>query len=145
MDIFASFATIWWNWSIMHIVNGIIPLLMLLMIALSFGRQIQSAINEGQLSLSEMYVDTMPFFDQYSRIENVVLVRPHQVESTVGKNRKLKILGKTTRLRRPRAMKFMLERSVDSWKNIKITIKSLTQGGGGGGREAIKKCRGQAK
>jgi hypothetical protein len=79
-----------------------------------------------------MYVDTMPFFDQYSRIENVVLVRPHQVESTVGKNRKLKILGKTTRLRRPRAMKFMLERSVDSWKNIKITIKSLTQGGGGG-------------
>jgi hypothetical protein len=69
----------------MHIVNGIIPLLMLLMIALSFGRQIQSAINEGQLSLSEMYVDTMPFFDQYSRIENVVLVWRHQVESTVGK------------------------------------------------------------
>jgi hypothetical protein len=55
------------------------------MIALSFGRQIQSAINEGQLSLSGMYVDTMPFFDQYSRIENFVLVWPHQVESTVGK------------------------------------------------------------
>jgi hypothetical protein len=29
-------------------------------------------------------------------------------------------------------MKFMFERFVDSWKNIKITIKSLTQGGGGG-------------
>jgi hypothetical protein len=52
-----------------------------------FRRQIQSAINEGRLMLHEMQVDNQPFPINTMELQQPkVLVRPHQVEATKGKN-----------------------------------------------------------
>jgi hypothetical protein len=50
-------------------------------------RQIQSAINEGQLVIPNMQVDQNPFLVHMLELNNPkVLVRPSQAESTKGKN-----------------------------------------------------------
>ena len=50
-------------------------------------RQIQSAINEGRLVLSNMQIDQTPFPVHMLELNNPkVLVRPSQAESTKGKN-----------------------------------------------------------
>ena len=50
-------------------------------------RQIQSAINEGRLVLSNMQIDQTPFPVHMLELSNTkVLVRPSQAESTKGKN-----------------------------------------------------------
>ena len=51
-------------------------------------RQIQSAINEGRLVISEMQVDQNPFSTHTHVLElknPKVLIRPNQTESTMGK------------------------------------------------------------
>ena len=50
-------------------------------------RQIQSAINEGRLVISAMQIDQNPFPVHTLELSNPkVLIRPHQAESTKGKN-----------------------------------------------------------
>jgi hypothetical protein len=52
-----------------------------------FHRQVQSAINEGRLSLKEMQIDQGPFLVNKLDLENpVVLIRPEQADTTKGTN-----------------------------------------------------------
>jgi hypothetical protein len=52
-----------------------------------FHGQVQSAINEGQLSLKQMYIDWSPFPVNKLDLENpVVLIRSKQADTTRGNN-----------------------------------------------------------
>jgi hypothetical protein len=52
-----------------------------------FGRQVQSAINEGRLTFHEMQVDKAPYpINTMDSQQPKVMVRPHQAEATKGKN-----------------------------------------------------------
>src|SRR6185295_16787548 len=52
-----------------------------------FHRQVQSAINEGQLTFPEMKIDKAPFPIHTIDLNNAkVLIRPDQAEGTKGKN-----------------------------------------------------------
>jgi hypothetical protein len=52
-----------------------------------FRRQVQSALNEGQLSLSDMQVDKVPFpMHAIEAGPPAVLIRPEQADTTQGKN-----------------------------------------------------------
>jgi hypothetical protein len=52
-----------------------------------FYRQVQSAINEGRLSLKEMHVDKNPFLVSTIDLQNSkALIQPEQAKATKGKN-----------------------------------------------------------
>ena len=52
-----------------------------------FRRQVQSAINEGRLVLSEMQIDKAPFPVHTLELKNPkVLIRPEQAKGAKGKN-----------------------------------------------------------
>jgi hypothetical protein len=90
-----------------------------------FRRQIQLAINEGQLCLKQMQVDKDPFPVNTIDLQGAnVLVRPEQAELTKGKN---VIIGEE----RPRSCgdmiwsrEVVLEKTTDGKDVLKITVKT---------------------
>jgi hypothetical protein len=90
-----------------------------------FRRQIQLAINEGQLCLKQMQVDNDPFSVNAIDLQGAkVLVQPEQAESTKGKN---VIIGEE----RPKSCEdkiwsreVVLEKDADGKDVLKITVKA---------------------
>jgi hypothetical protein len=67
----------WWHNSFSHSTND----------CNVFGQQVQSAINEGRLSLKKMQVDKNPFSVNTIDLQNSkVLIRPEQAKAAKGKN-----------------------------------------------------------
>ena len=57
------------------------------MTAMFFCQQIQAAIDQGHLAFKSMQIDQQPFPMNVIDLQGAkVLVRPHQAESTKGKN-----------------------------------------------------------
>lgn len=96
-----------------------------------FRRQIQSAINEGRLKFHDMEVMKNPFpVNTMDLQQPKVLVRPHQAESTKGKNvligeEKPALVGKTL------VREVTCEKSVDGKTMLKVTLKASQPGGQG--------------
>jgi hypothetical protein len=96
-----------------------------------FRCKIQSAINEGRLVLHEKQVDKHPFPINTMELQQPkVLVRPHQVEATKGKNvvvgeAKSDLKGKEL------TREVAYEKTPDGTKTLKITIKASGLGGQG--------------
>jgi hypothetical protein len=96
-----------------------------------FRRKIQSAINEGRLVLHEKQVEKHPFPINTMELQQPkVLVRPHQVEATKGKNvvvgeAKPDLGGKEL------TREVAYEKTPDGRETIKITAKASGHGGQG--------------
>ena len=115
----------------MHIISGII-----LSHATNdcnvFRRQVQSAINEGRLVLSEMQIDKAPFPVHTLELNNPkVLIWPEQAERAKGKN---VVIGD------PRSMdtsdkiltrEVIKEKTDDGKDTLKIIVRNPTLGGQG--------------
>ena len=94
-----------------------------------FHRQIQSAINEGQLALHETQVDEASFPLHTIDLNNAkVLIRPEQAEGAKGKN---VIIGEE----RPKnvndkilAREVVLEKTPDGKESLRITLKASRPG-----------------
>jgi hypothetical protein len=95
-----------------------------------FRRKIQSAINEGRLAFHDMQVEKIPLLvNTMSLQQPKVLIRPHQAESTKGKNvvvgdERPTLQGKTL------THEVICETSPDGRKTLKITVKPSGHGGG---------------
>ena len=97
-----------------------------------FRRQVQSAINEGQLTFSEMKIDKALFPVHTIDLNNAkVLIRPDQAKGAKGKNviigddRPLTVENKIL------AREVILEKTSDGKKNMRIILKPYTLGGQG--------------
>jgi hypothetical protein len=96
-----------------------------------FCRKIQSAINEGRLVLLEKQFNKHPFpINTMELHQSKVLVRPHQVEATKGKNvvvgeAKPDLGGKEL------TREVAYEKTPDGRETIKITAKASGHGGQG--------------
>jgi hypothetical protein len=89
-----------------------------------FRRKIQSAINEGRLVLHEKQVEKHPFPINTMELQQPkVLVRPHQVEATKGKN---VVVGEAKPdLRRKELTREVAdEKTPDGRETLKITVKA---------------------
>ena len=95
-----------------------------------FRRHVQSAINEGRLTLPELQVDEAPFPVHTIDLNNAkILIRPEQAEGAKGKN---VVIGEE----RPKnindkilAREVTLEKSPDGKESLKITVKASRLGG----------------
>jgi len=99
-----------------------------------FRRQVQSAMNEGQLIFPEMKIDKTPFLVHTNMhtidLSNAkVLIRPEQAEGAEGKN---VVIGEA----RPNnvndkilAREVVLEKAPDGKELIKIAVKAQVPGG----------------
>jgi hypothetical protein len=96
-----------------------------------FRRKVQSAINEGRLVLHEKQLEKHPFPINTMELQQPkVLVRPHQVEATKGKNvvvREAKPDLRGKELTREVAY----EKTSDGRETLKITVKASGLGGQG--------------
>jgi hypothetical protein len=95
-----------------------------------FRRQIQSAINGGQLCLKQMQVDNNPFPVNAIDLQGAkLLVRPEQAESTKGKN---VIIGEERHKGlddKIWSRKVVLMKATDGKETLKITLKASKLGG----------------
>jgi hypothetical protein len=95
-----------------------------------FRRQIQSAINCGQLCLKQMQVDNNPFSVNAIDLQGAkLLVRPEQAESTKGKN---VIIGEERHKGlddKIWSRKVVLMKATDGKETLKITLKASKLGG----------------
>jgi hypothetical protein len=111
-----------------------------------FHRQVQSAINEGWLSLKEMQIDWCPFSVNKLDLENpIVLIRPEQADMMKGKNM---VIGNP----RPKkdaestpSRKVVVEKLPDGEETITITIRGSTKGSHAGKAEASTLARNNGK
>jgi hypothetical protein len=90
-----------------------------------------SAINEGRLMLHEMKVDKQPFpINTMEWQQPKVLVRPHQVEATKGKN---VMVGEAKPDLRGKELtrEVAYEKTPDGRETFKITVKASGHGGQG--------------
>ena len=95
-----------------------------------FRRHVQSAVNEGRLTLPELQINEAPFSVHTIDLNNAkVLIRPEQAEGAKGKN---VIIVES----RPKnvddtilAREVTLEKSPDGKESLKITIKASRPGG----------------
>jgi hypothetical protein len=100
-----------------------------------FRRQIQSAINEGQLKFQEMQVDTEPFPMNVIDFEGKkVLIRSSTADKEKGKEVIIGDAQKADENNKISCMKIVAEKTPDGGETLKVTI--TTSGTGGGG-----KCR----
>jgi hypothetical protein len=96
-----------------------------------FRRQVQSAINEGRLTFHEMQVDKAPFLINTMDLQQPkVLVRPHQVEATKGKNM---VIGEAKPDLRGKELilKVEYQKTPDGKKTFKVTVSASGYGGQG--------------
>ena len=94
-----------------------------------FRRQVQSAIGEGRLAFHEMQVDKAPFPVNTMELQQPkVLVRPHQAESTKGKNVVIGDERSTTNGKEP-VREVTFEKTPDGKESFKVTVRSSGQGG----------------
>jgi hypothetical protein len=96
-----------------------------------FRRQVQSAINEGRLTLHEMQVDKAPFPINTMDLQRLkVLVRPHQPEATKGKN---VVIGEAKPDLRGKELvrKVEYEKTPDGKEAFKVTMSASGHGGQG--------------
>ncbi|TKC12036.1 hypothetical protein FA727_23640, partial [Robertmurraya kyonggiensis] len=94
-----------------------------------FRRQVQSAINESRLKFHEMQVDETPFPVNTMELQQPkVLVRPHQAESTKGKN---VVIGEERPSSKESVREVTYEKTADGKESFKVTVKSSGQGGQG--------------
>ena len=95
-----------------------------------FRRHVQSAVNEGRLTLPELQINEAPFSVHTIDFNNAkVLIRPEQAEGAKGKN---VIIGES----RPKnvddtilAREVTLEKTLDGRESLKITVKASRPGG----------------
>jgi hypothetical protein len=96
-----------------------------------FRRKIQSAINEGRLVLHEKQVEKHPFPINTMELQQPkVLVRPHQVEATKGKN---VVVGEENPDLRGKELtrEVAYVKTPDGRETFKITVKASGLGGKG--------------
>jgi hypothetical protein len=96
-----------------------------------FRRKIQSAINEGRLVLHEKKVEKHPFPINTMELQQPkVLVRPHQVEATKGKN---VVVGEAKPDLRGKQLtsEVAYVKTPDGKETFKITVKASGLGGQG--------------
>jgi hypothetical protein len=96
-----------------------------------FRRQIQSAINEGRLVLYEKHGDKHPFPINTMELQQPkVLVWPHQVEATKGKNA---VVGEAKPDLRGKELtrEVAYEKTPDGRETLKIIVKASGLGGQG--------------
>jgi hypothetical protein len=96
-----------------------------------FRRQVQSAINEGHLTFHEMQVDKAPFSINTMDLQQPkVLVRPHQVEATKGKN---VVIGEAKPDLRGKELvhKVEYEKTPDGKETFKVIVSASGHGGQG--------------
>jgi hypothetical protein len=96
-----------------------------------FRRKIQSAINEGRLLLREKQVEKHPFPINTMELQQPkVLVRPHQVEATKGKN---VVVGEAKPDLRGKELtrEVVYVKTPDGKETLKITVKASGLGGQG--------------
>jgi hypothetical protein len=96
-----------------------------------FRRKIQSAINEGRLVLHEKQVEKNPFpINTMELHQPKVLVRPHQVEATKGKN---VVVGEANPDLRGKELtrEVAYVKTPDGKETFKITVKASGLGGQG--------------
>jgi hypothetical protein len=96
-----------------------------------FHRTIQSAINNGRLVLHEKQVNKHPFPINTMELQQPnILVRPHQVKATKGKN---VVVGEANPDLRGKELtrKVAYEKTPDCRETFKITIKASGLGGQG--------------
>jgi hypothetical protein len=96
-----------------------------------FRRQIQSAINEGRLVLYEKHGDKHPFSINTMELQQPkVLVWPHQVEATKGKNA---VVGEAKPDLRGKELtrEVAYEKTPDGRETLKIIVKASGLGGQG--------------
>jgi len=90
-----------------------------------FRRQVQSALNEGRLSLTEMQVDKTPFpMHMVEAGAPAVLIRPEQADKAQGKN---VIIGEprvTPNVEMNSGCKVVLEKDDEGKNKLKITAGS---------------------
>jgi hypothetical protein len=95
-----------------------------------FYRQIQSAINEGRLSLKEMHVDKNPFLVSTIDLQNSkALIQPEQAKATKGKNVVIGEKRTITADEKILSLEVVVEKTADGKESLKITIKAPTLGG----------------
>jgi hypothetical protein len=96
-----------------------------------FRRKIQSAINEGRLVLHEKQVEKYPFPINTMELQQPkVLVRPHKVEATKGKN---VVVGEAKPDLRGKELtrEVAYVKTPDGKETFKITVKASGLGGKG--------------
>jgi hypothetical protein len=95
-----------------------------------FYRQVQSAINEGRLSLKEMHVDKNPFLVSTIDLQNSkALIQPEQAKATKGKNVVIGEKRTITADEKILSLEVVVEKTADGKESLKITIKAPTLGG----------------
>ena len=95
-----------------------------------FRRQVQSAINEGRLSLKEMQIDRQPFPINKLDLENhAVLIWPEQADAAKGKNVVIGDPGPEKKVRVVTSQKVVIEKLRDGEETITITVTGSTSGG----------------
>ena len=95
-----------------------------------FCRHVQSAVNEGRLTLPELQINEAPFSVHTIDLNNAkILIRPEQAEGAKEKN---VIIGEE----RPKDVKdkilareVVLEKTPDGRESLKITVKASRPGG----------------
>jgi hypothetical protein len=91
-----------------------------------FRRQVQSALNEGQLSLSNMQVDKTPFSMHMVEVRALaILIHPEQADTTQDKN---VIIGEpcvAPNVEANLGCKVVLEKDDKGKNKLKITVGSL--------------------
>jgi hypothetical protein len=98
-----------------------------------FRRQVQSAINEGRLSLKEIQVDNNPFSINTIDLQNSkVLIWSEQAKTTKGKNVVIGEKRTITADEKILSREVAVNKTAKGKESLKITIKAPTLGGGGG-------------
>jgi hypothetical protein len=88
-----------------------------------FHRQVQSAINEGRLSLKEMQVDKNPFSVSTIDLQNFkVLIQSEQAEAAKGKNVVIDEKCTITADEKIFSLEVVVEKTADDKEFLKITI-----------------------
>jgi hypothetical protein len=109
----------WWHNSFSHSTNDCNVL----------GRQVQSAINEGRLSLKKMQVDKNPFSVNTIDLQNSkVLIRPEQAKAAKGKNVIISEKRTITTDEKVLSSEVVVEKTADGKESLKITSKAPTLG-----------------
>jgi hypothetical protein len=91
-----------------------------------FRRQVQSALNEGRLSLSDMQVDKVPFpMHAIEAGPPAVLIRPEQADTTQGKNVLIGEPHVALNVETNSGRKVVLEKDDEGKNKLKITAGSM--------------------
>jgi hypothetical protein len=95
-----------------------------------FCRRVQSAINEGLLSLKEMQVDKNPFVVSTIDLQNSkMMIQLEQAKGAKGKNVVINEKHTITIDEKILSREVVVEKTADGKESLKITIKAPTLGG----------------